>query len=732
MKRYVKKLIRISVFVLAFAASLIVFANITMPKRYDYGSTWGCYLEEPSDSIDVLFFGSSLVYCNVNPSVIYENSGITSYVMAGPEQTIPITYYYIREAVRTQTPKTIFLEATGMFYEEYQDYTKVNIGYMPWSVNRIRATLEAAEGSEKLGLLFPLYNYHGRWSSLTLSDLKTGILGYEKDMLAGYTFLDKIEPQTGPWARGEVLDRETYSNNLEYMKMIADFCKKEGISLIVYLSPTYSVLSQGNLEMLKTDLSEISGVTYMDIHDKFDYGIDQDTDFFDLMHFNCLGAEKFSTYLASLIQSFDMKATENEDVELWWSRVANFLKLKGQSGISSKSDPEPVETPADTPVLDTIETEYETLISLVRSGAYAEAITFYDGSLALKEGYKKAGLYYTYARALKYHCEADADSEAVQLLRSHIDTDFARTILYDPVEPYMRTSYGATWGSYLKEPEDSIDVMFFGSSLIYCDIVPPVIYSGSEITSYVMGGPEQTIPITYYYIKEALKTQNPKIIFVEVTGMFYEKYYSSTKANVEFMPKSINRLAATFEAIQPELWDKLLFSVYNYEDNEGSDTDTDSMYAIDDLAGYTFLSKIEPQTEWVYRPIDFDQQEYDLNLSYLEQISSYCMKESIQLVYFIAPSFSRIQPVYIDMLASDINDIGYGEFFDHNVLYDESNIDKDKCFFDILHFNCYGARNYSAFLGRLLMEQYSLTASEGTQQALWRNRVDAFNNMMPR
>lgn len=728
MKKYVKELIGISVFVLAFAASIIVFTNITMPKRYDYGSTWGSYLEEPSDSIDVLFFGSSLVYCNVNPSVIYESSGITSYVMAGPEQTIPITYYYIRESVRTQNPKTIFLEATGMFYEEYQDYTKVNIGYMPWSVNRIKATLEAVEGSERLGLLFPLYNYHGRWSSLTLNDLKTGISGYEKDILAGYTFLDKIEPQTGPWPRGEVLDRETYDNNLEYMKMIADFCKQEGISLIVYLSPTYSVLSQENLEMLKTDLSQISGVTYMDIHDKFDYGIDQDTDFFDLMHFNCLGAEKFSAYLALLLQSFDMEATENEDASLWWSRVANFLKLKGQAGISSDNEPEPTEEP----IVDTVEIGYENFISLVKSGAYTEAIALYDQSELLQQGYKKAGLYYTYARALKYHCETDADSDAVQLLRSHIDTDFARTILYDPAEPYMRTSYGATWGSYLKEPEDTVDVMFFGSSLIYCDIVPPVIYSESKITSYVMGGPEQTTPITYYYIKEALKTQNPKIIFVEVTGIFYEKYYSSTKLNVEFMPKTMNRLAATFEAIQPELWDKLLFSVYNYEDNEGPDTDIDSAYAIDDLAGYTFLSKIEPQTEWVYRPINFDQQEYDLNLSYLEQISSYCKKESIRLVYFIAPSFSRIQPVYIDMLVSDISELGYGEFSDHNILYDESNIDKDKCFFDILHFNCYGAKNYSMFLGQLLKEQYSLPESESTQQALWQNRVNAFNNMMPR
>ena len=89
---------------------------VLIPKRLDYGATWGYYLEEERDTIDVMFYGSSLAYCDVVPSVIYDETGITSYVMGGPEQTIPMTYYYIKETFRTQSPDVIFVEVTGLLY----------------------------------------------------------------------------------------------------------------------------------------------------------------------------------------------------------------------------------------------------------------------------------------------------------------------------------------------------------------------------------------------------------------------------------------------------------------------------------------------------------------------------------------------------------------------------------------------------------------------------------------
>ncbi|OQB53713.1 MAG: hypothetical protein BWX97_00427 [Firmicutes bacterium ADurb.Bin146] len=737
MKKHYKEMLAILIFLVITVITITVLTNITMPKRYDYGSTWKSYLKEPKHSVDVMFFGSSLVYCNVVPSVIYENSGVTSYVMAGPEQTIPISYYYIKQSVKTQTPKAIFLEASAMFFEKYQNFTKVNLGYMPFSANKLEAIFKTAESDEIPGLLFPLYNYHTRWSSLTLGDLKTGIFGYEKDIYAGYTYLDKIEPQTEPWPKGELFDASTYKENLDYLKKIADFCKKKDITLIFYVSPSFSTLNPENLALLKKDVSGIKNLIFIDLNEKIDdMNIDMRTDFFDLMHFNCLGAEKFSVYLANLIASFGIKAADNEDMSLWWSRIANFKKQKSgmiqDMRISLDTETEPSFVPNNPDITDPADKDklvYDKFVSLVKAKIYDEAVSIYESSGFLKEGYEKAGLYYAYAKAIMYH-EKEGNFEAVKKLKDHINSDFILTLQYKQAEPYKRTSYGATWGSYLNEPKDSIDVMFFGSSLIYCDIAPSVIYSKSKITSYVMGGPEQTIPITYYYIKEALKTQNPKLVFVEVTGMFYDRYYSSTDVNIQFMPKGINRLSATLEAVNPKSWESLLFSVYDYKDNQETDLLPYLSYTTDIHAGYTYLSDIEKQNDWVYRPIVFNEQEYLRNLEYLFSISSLCKEKEIELVFFIAPSFSRIEPYYLDKLSSDISELGYGSFADHNILYTEENIDKSTHFFDILHFNCYGAAKYSEFLSGILVNEYGLSATENENTALWQSRADNFTYML--
>ena len=136
----------------AFLLAAIVFftvswqaARLLMPVRTVYGSDWERFLQEDEDSLDVLLFGSSLLYCDMIPAVLWEDTGLSSYVMAGPEQTIPTSYYYAKETFRTQSPQLVVVEATGMFYPQYTSYSKANVGYMPFGISRLEATFQAAE-----------------------------------------------------------------------------------------------------------------------------------------------------------------------------------------------------------------------------------------------------------------------------------------------------------------------------------------------------------------------------------------------------------------------------------------------------------------------------------------------------------------------------------------------------------------------------------------------------------
>ena len=221
--------------------ALVIFcagaSAVVLPKRYDYGSTWDMYLKEEEDTIDVMFFGSSLAYCDVVPATIYQETGITSYVMAGPEQTMPITYRYLRQACKTQSPQVVFLEATGMFYPAHSRSTAVNICYMPWSLDRLALTFQVAEPDEWPGLLFPLYSYHSRWTELTWQEVGEGLFGYGPDDLAGYTFLEQVYPVTAFTQRDMGSHPEAYQQSLQAVEDILAFCEEEGIRAVFYLAP---------------------------------------------------------------------------------------------------------------------------------------------------------------------------------------------------------------------------------------------------------------------------------------------------------------------------------------------------------------------------------------------------------------------------------------------------------------------------------------------------------------
>lgn len=327
MKQIVRRAAAVSVAAVLFLFVSCAAGTLLMPVRRDYGSTWETFLREPENSVDVMFFGSSLVYCDVIPAAIWEETGLCAYVMAGPEQTIPISYYYLKEACRTQQPQAICVELTGMFYARFQNYTKVNVGYMPWGVNRIAATFRASESEQRLGLLFPLYAYHDRIYSVTREDIRSH-LKPGTDIYAGYTYLTDSKPQGGTVYRDFSAETETYRQNLDYLKKIAAYCKKSGIRLICYIAPCVNQIPDDARKTLEMDLSEIDCV-YYNCNDAAQWpeltGLDSETVWYDSLHYNVKGAIPFSRAFGTRLKEQGLTVRPS-DTALWQKRVEAMKK----------------------------------------------------------------------------------------------------------------------------------------------------------------------------------------------------------------------------------------------------------------------------------------------------------------------------------------------------------------------------------------------------------------------
>lgn len=318
--------------VLVLVLALVLLTALLTPKQHDFGSTWGHYLAEEPDSVDVMFFGSSLVYCDVIPGTLWEKTGLTGYVMAGPEQTMPMTWHYVRQALQTQSPQVIFVEITGVFYDRYTGFTKTNIGQMPWGRPRWQATWQEAEPEYRSGLLFPLIFYHDRWSDLTVDDLSVTLTGYDRDLLAGYTPLTAYCQTNGLYDRPMELDRENVARNVDYLEKIHTLCMERGITPVFYVAPTLGRVDAAEMEALQAQIRTWEGALLLDCNACFDaIGADEGRDFYDTLHYNTAGAVKFTAFLADWILEQELAApSADQDLALWQSRADHIRQVLTQ------------------------------------------------------------------------------------------------------------------------------------------------------------------------------------------------------------------------------------------------------------------------------------------------------------------------------------------------------------------------------------------------------------------
>lgn len=300
---------------------LLAAGWLLLPKSYQSGIDWDAYLKEPENSIDVLYVGSSMAFCDVAPGAVYENCGVTGYVVAGPEQTIPVSYYYIREACRYQSPKAVFLELSGMFFTRYEEHTASNIAFMPRGMNRLKATFNVANREDIPGLILPVLDYHSRWNSVTLKEIKDKLnIGVSKT--AGYQLQWEAQPQQDTAYRK--LTTSYYDCSFEYLKRIAEFCTENGMDLYLFLAPTMERTPEELLEKLEADIASLHTKDYVNFNSEENFkrlAFDCDNDWVDGLHLNINGARKLSAEIARRLTEAGYALTDGENEELWKMRI---------------------------------------------------------------------------------------------------------------------------------------------------------------------------------------------------------------------------------------------------------------------------------------------------------------------------------------------------------------------------------------------------------------------------
>ncbi len=301
------------------------------------------FYEEEKNTIDVLMLGTSSIRFGVSPMEIYETYGIKSYNLATNLQPLEASYFVLCEALKSQRPKVVVLDASSFFVPNMPDsgwrYVLDNMSLNRNKYGLAKEYIKKIDDVSMLDAVIPLAYYHERWKNLSERDfsdldrkkylyskgfcLVSAQLGVEHsreernkernrvDSISSDTVLhefnegiyNKREQKNGNYGDDGVIE-----SSLKWLLKINELCAENDIELMLThipnaIWPTISVKAWSEVEY--NTMSAICAqhdIEFTDMEYDEDVEIDWLCDTCDGgAHLNFNGAKKISSFLGQYL-----------------------------------------------------------------------------------------------------------------------------------------------------------------------------------------------------------------------------------------------------------------------------------------------------------------------------------------------------------------------------------------------------------------------------------------------
>ena len=382
----IRNLLKAVIFVCVGFGMFLFLQNVFIPKWYfpdtvipyeaETRALTGIY-EEEKDTIDVIFTGTSHSEFGIYPMEIYGNFGITSFNLSTSVQPLEVSYYSLKEAVKTQNIKVFALDVSSLLFGSTKDERiwRYYSDTMPFSFDKIEFAKEFTEVTGAGNIydkIFPLLRYHDRWKQLYTRDFtdfyrnkhiysknaaissnigSSNITVDEMNFLVD-ELLDKSNRVNTIFAGEEVYESQSdnflYSVNVpEYnlgiLLKIKKLCDQNSIDLLLIKVPTVnypqyygSAWTLQRSETVKTLCKEYD-IDFFDMVYDTDVGINWLEDSVDGgAHLNYKGAVKVSSLLGRYLKEhYDL---EEKHLEQWDKDLETYKKVKRIAELQTETD----------------------------------------------------------------------------------------------------------------------------------------------------------------------------------------------------------------------------------------------------------------------------------------------------------------------------------------------------------------------------------------------------------
>jgi len=281
--------------------------------------------------------------------------------------------------------------------------------------------------------------------------------------------------------------------------------------------------------------------------------------------------------------------------------------------------------------------------------------------------------------------------------------------------------YTSSMETFYSLEENVVDVLFLGSSHSYCSVIPAQLWQDYGMAGFSMAISGQDLASTYYNFVEALKTQDLKVVCVDLYGCTFSGYqvdgniYRNTlsrklsKTSVE----AVNSIVKTDNKSDFILKWPIIHT--RYKELKKQDFAKESPVYL----GYKAEFVAQGTTKLLYanvEPKPFGEEEQ----RWLKKIIELAQESDTELVFSLAPYQIPLKEqeyiAYAKKMAAEYNI----PVIDMVEMSDEIGLDWDKDMIDYGHTNYWGAQKVTACLGEYLKNHYELPDHRGdARYALW-------------
>ena len=334
----IKKVFKIVSSLLVILLVVGVCSFICNHPSEEVENTVDSFYREDTDSLDVVFLGSSACSKDFHPIEIWKQSGISSYNYSVGACSGNIYKSILKEIVSKQKKSVIIVDIDGFLvedkYQKEEDPVRIWVDSMPKN-NNWHQTVNELCASSKLERYFPFSRYHRNMVSLysylpiTYRLTKKEILN-QKDVLKGSTLNYAKMDIIGEVNNSGLSPAELYPLSANYLNEFLEYAKENTDNKIVFVDlpkayydkKSYSEKMQClSMALQLKKVVEAYGYSFYEFNVPENKNVlNPKTDFADSLHLNIAGSVKFSRFFADVILN-DLKITPTALNSATWQQA---------------------------------------------------------------------------------------------------------------------------------------------------------------------------------------------------------------------------------------------------------------------------------------------------------------------------------------------------------------------------------------------------------------------------